>query len=57
MHVGVPLAVLDFKETGMSRGVLAKNSNIQFHENAYSISGVVTLRRTERKKGTKIQFT
>jgi len=41
----------------MSRGILAKTRNIQFHENVFSISPVVTLRRcTERKKGTNYQL-
>jgi hypothetical protein len=50
--------MLDFKQTGMSRGILAKSRNIQFHANSFSISGVVIFRKTDRKeKRTKISFT
>jgi len=45
--------MLDFKQTGMSRGILAKTRNIQFHENSFGISQVVTFRQTDRKKKVK----
>jgi len=47
------LEILDIKQTGMRRGILAKTTNIQFHENSFSISRVVTFRRTDRKEKRK----
>jgi len=44
------LEILDFKQTEMSGGTLAKTSNIQFHANSFNISRVVTFRRAERKE-------
>ena len=34
----------------MSRGILAKSRNIQFHEHLFRISPFVKFRRTDRKK-------
>ena len=42
--------MLDFKQTGLSRGILVKTRNIQFHENSFSISPFVTFRWTDRKE-------
>jgi hypothetical protein len=51
------LEKLEFIQTGMSRVILAKNRNIEFHENLLLISPVVKFRRTDRKeKITKIFF-
>ena len=37
----------------MSRGILEKARNAKAHENSFSVSRVVTFRRTERKEKQK----
>jgi len=51
------LEILDFKQTGMIRGILANTRNIQFHENSFTIFRVVTFSRTDRNEKDKISST
>ena len=43
------LKILDFKQTGINRWILANTRNIQFLENSFTIFRVVTFSRSDRK--------